>query len=146
MGICYGHQLLCLALLGQHAVRKNPNGLEVGWREVHFDASEIQIPGVGEREIVWQYHYDEVTVLPDGSHQLAGNDHTGVQAFINLEQRLFGTQFHPEFDREAGNEIYIKHRESLTEHGYDVDEMIKRGPTIDTGKVFFGYFLGLGET
>lgn len=142
MGICYGHQLLCLALVGEHAVRQSPNGLEAGWCKVSFDRSVVRIPGVGKSEVVWEYHYDEVIALPEGSQLFATNHHTQIQAFINREQHLLGTQFHPEFDRESGNEIYIKNRESLEKHHLDVDEMIKHGPSIDTGTVFFSYFLG----
>jgi len=29
-GICYGHQLLCQAIVGPHAVRRTPEGLEAG--------------------------------------------------------------------------------------------------------------------
>ncbi len=32
MGICYGHQLVCRALVGIHAVRPAPDGFEVGWQ------------------------------------------------------------------------------------------------------------------
>ena len=141
MGICYGHQLLCLALVGERAVRSSPNGFEAGWREVAFDRKELQIPGVGEREIVWQSHFDEVTALPDGSCLFASSPHTRIQGWINQKQRLLGTQFHPEFDRQAGNEIYLKDRKLLEKHGYDVDRMLRRGPSIDTGSLFFGYFL-----
>ena len=142
MGICYGHQLLCLALVGKHAVRSSPTGLEAGWCEVSFDQRGVSIPGVGKNEVVWEYHYDEVIALPEGSQLLATNPHTRIQAFINRELRLLGTQFHPEFDKESGDAIYIRDREILKKHHYDVDEMIKYGPSIDTGNIFFSYFLG----
>jgi len=35
-GICYGHQLICLALVGKKSIRSAPNGLEAGWCPVHF--------------------------------------------------------------------------------------------------------------
>jgi GMP synthase (glutamine-hydrolysing) len=99
---------------------------------------------VEESEVVWQHHFDEVTELPEGSALLATNPHSRIQAYINHRQRLFGTQFHPEFDKQAGNDIFVDDRELLENHGYDVDTMIRQGPSFDTGKVFFGFFLGLG--
>ena len=141
MGICYGHQLIALALMGKEAVRSAPNGLEVGWGEVHFNHKAKEIFRIKESEVVWQHHFDEVVVLPDGSELLGTNAHTKVQAYVNYEQKLFGTQFHPEFGREVGNKIYLRDRELLKKHNYNVDEIIEEGPSIDTGKIFFGFFL-----
>ena len=141
MGICYGHQLIALALMGKEAVRSVPNGLEVGWGEVHFNDKAQEIFRIRESEVVWQHHFDEVVVLPDGSELLGTNAHTKVQAYVNYEQKLFGTQFHPEFGRESGNKIYLRDRELLKKHNYNVDEIIEKGPSIDTGKIFFGFFL-----
>ena len=141
MGICYGHQLLCLALIGKHAVRSSPNGLEAGWEVVRFDNKAMELLGIRESEVVWQHHFDEVIELPQGSELLATNAHTEIQAYVNYEQRLFGTQFHPEFDRETGNRLYQEDRELLERNNYNVDEMIKGGPSIEAGKIFFGFFL-----
>ena len=141
MGICYGHQLLCRALVGKHAVRKNPNGFEAGWVKVKFNKSAMDLFDVNESEVVWQHHFDEVIELPEGSESLATNEHTNIQSFINTEQNLFGTQFHPEFDKEAGDKIYIKDKKLLETHNYSVEEIIKRSPSMDTGRVFFDYFL-----
>ena len=91
--------------------------------------------------MVWQHHFDEVTVLPEASELLATNSHTSIQAYINYEQRLFGTQFHPEFDKEAGNKIFLKDRKLLERNNYDVDEITRQKPSFETGKVFFGFFL-----
>jgi GMP synthase-like glutamine amidotransferase len=141
MGICYGHQLLCRALVGRQAVRACPNGLEAGWRRVAFINGAMALLGVGENELVWQHHFDEVTELPDGSVLLATNQHSSIQAYINPEQRLLGTQFHPEFDREVGNQIFLEDRALLEKNGYDADELVKQGPSFDVGRVFFGFFL-----
>ena len=141
MGICYGHQLICRALVGKHAVRSSPNGLEAGWGNVTFVNNSMKILGVGESEIVWQHHFDEVTELPEGSELLATNSHTKIQAYINYEQRLFGTQFHPEFDKETGDKIFLKDRELLEKNNYNVDEIIRQGPSFEVGKVFFEFFL-----
>ena len=141
MGICYGHQLLCRALVGKHAVRKNPKGFEAGWVNIKFNGSAMDLFGVKESEVVWHHHFDEVIELPEGSNLLATNEHTDIQSFINAEQNIFGTQFHPEFDKEVGDKIYLKDRKLLETHNYSVEDIIKRSPSLDTGRVFFDYFL-----
>jgi GMP synthase (glutamine-hydrolysing) len=143
MGICYGHQLVCRALVGKQAVRPCPNGLEAGWREVTFVHGAIETLGVRENERVWQHHFDEVTELPAGSELWATNPHSGIQAYINREQRLLGTQFHPEFDRETGNKIFLDDAELLEQNGYDAEVLIKQEPSFDVGNVFFAFFLSL---
>ena len=140
MGICYGHQLVCRALVGKHAVRSSPKGMEAGWKAVRFDKNAMMTLGVRESEVVWQHHFDEVTEIPAGSELLATNEHTQIQAYVNYEGRLFGTQFHPEFDMENGNDIYLRDRKLLEENNYAVDEIVKGGPSLDSGIVFFGFF------
>ena len=142
MGTCYGHQLICLALVGENAVRKAPAGFEVGWKKVIFTDKAREILDVREEETVWQHHFDEVVEIPKGSQLLATNTHTKIQAYINYEQHLFGSQFHPEFDREAGNRIFLRDRELLTSHRYDAEKIVKDAPSLDTGKVFYPFFLG----
>jgi GMP synthase-like glutamine amidotransferase len=141
MGICYGHQLVCKALVGDHAVRQAPIGLEAGWAEVNFINKGPEILGVNKTERIWQHHFDEVTELPEGSELLATNQHTRIQAYINKDQTLFSTQFHPEFDKEAGNNWFLDDRELLEKNNYDVDELVKQGPSIDSGRIFFHFFI-----
>ena len=143
MGICYGHQLVCKALIGGHAVRSSPNGLEAGWGKVAFNDKGKELLGVRESEVLWQHHFDEVTELPEGSQLLATNPHSKIQAYVNFEQHLLGTQFHPEFDRETGNHLYLEDKQLLEKNGYNVNEMIKGGPSFETGKVFFGFLFQL---
>ena len=141
MGICYGHQLVCRALVGKHAVRACPNGMEAGWRPVKFLDQAVKALGIRETERVWQHHFDEVAEPPEGSELWATNTHCRVQAYINRDQHLLGTQFHPEFDKELGNQIYLDDRDLLEKNGYNADAIIKHGPSFDVGGVFFGYFL-----
>jgi GMP synthase (glutamine-hydrolysing) len=143
MGICYGHQLVCRALLGKGAVQSSPKGIEAGWSPVRFDQNAMKYLGVRESEVVWQHHFDEVIEIPPGSQLLATNAHTHIQAYVNFEWHLLGIQFHPEFDREAGNKIYLEDRKLLEKNGYNVDEMVKGGPSFETGKTLFGFFFTL---
>lgn len=144
VGVCYGHQLLCRALLGPEAVGRCPGGIEAGWIEVEMTGSGLAIPGVSSRVRVLQSHFDRVIGVPEGAEVVATNGHTRIQAFVDGRRRLMGFQFHPEFDREAGIGMFLKDRELLEGNGIDVDKALAGGPSIDTGAVFFGYFFGGG--
>jgi len=141
MGICYGHQLVCRALLGRQSVQASPNKLEAGWEDIYFNDEAINILNLGASEKIWQHHFDEVIELPKGSELLARNAHTEIQAYINYEHRLFGTQFHPEVDRKAGNEVFLRDRDLLEEYNCNVEKIVQEGPSIEAGKVFFDFFL-----
>ncbi len=141
MGICYGHQLMCRALLEQKAIQASPNGFEAGWKKVSFSPEARQLFNVKESERVWQHHFDEVIQLPVGSILLATNPHTKVQAYMNVEYRLLGTQFHPEFDKIDGDQYFIHDREFIEKNNYQVNDIVKLGPTFNVGKTFFNYFL-----
>ncbi len=141
MGICYGHQWINLALLGKSAVRASPKGFEVGWCDISLCDDIMGLPDTVQKITVWQHHFDEVIKLPVNSTIIATSSHSTIQAYINSELCLFGTQFHPEFDWESGNQYFIKDRDLLSKHNFNIDEIIKCKPSIDTGKLFFGFFL-----
>jgi GMP synthase (glutamine-hydrolysing) len=141
MGICYGHQVLCRALVGPDAVRRNPKGLDAGWRGVRFTDLGRELLGLRRGEVVWQSHFDEVVEMPPGSELLATSDTTRVESFLHERLKLLGTQFHPEFDEEKGNAQFAKERALFEGHGLDVDAMIRGRPSFDTGRVMVGFFL-----
>jgi len=141
MGICYGHQLICRALLGPRAVRRSPLGLEAGWCKVSFQDGPLRIRGLSESETLWQHHFDEVVEVPAGSRIIATNSHSRIQSYINTELCLFGTQFHPEYDREKGNAFFLEDRALLEAHQYHVDEIIRQGPSVESGRIFLDFFL-----
>lgn len=101
LGICYGHQLLAHALGGR--VGYNPNGLELGTRDIHLqqvavrDALFGHLPAVFPAQLV---HAQSVLELPAGAVVLAQNDHDAHQAY-RLGDTTWGVQFHPEFNAAA---------------------------------------------
>ncbi len=141
MGICYGHQLICRALVGESAVRASPNGFEAGWGEIAFNQRGIEVLGLHPIEKMWQHHFDEVIALPPGSEVIACSHHSEIQATINPGLRLLGTQFHPEVTSAVGNRIFKKDQALLREYGYDVDKITSEGPSKDAGRLLFDYFL-----
>lgn len=102
LGSCNGMQLAASVLGGKSDA--SPNGPEDGL------ARDIQLTEAGRAHPLLQgrtdgyavpcVHRDEVTELPEGAVLLAGNAHSGVQAFA-FEQngiKFWGMQYHPELD------------------------------------------------
>lgn len=139
MGICYGHQLLARVLSGKSSVARCKS-VELGWLPVDF-LPTWPVPGLNGSRAVWQSHYDCVRTLPPGSVVTASSSHTPVQAFINKELKLFGTQFHPEFDRESGNSCFADDPEIFLNNGISLEETLEGGPDFNTGEVVFDHFL-----
>ncbi|MCC6872310.1 MAG: type 1 glutamine amidotransferase [Candidatus Fermentibacter daniensis] len=141
MGICYGHQLLARAFKGLEAVRRNPEGGETGWLAVHWSPAASGMIGIPRVTRVFQFHYDEVVVLPDGGVVLGWSPVTSIESFVSLEAGLFGVQFHPEFDRESGNALFSKERDKIAASGLDADRLIEDGPDPAVDGRFFRFFL-----
>jgi GMP synthase (glutamine-hydrolysing) len=106
-GVCFGHQLLAQTFGGK--VEKCRHGWELGTvtlsltEEGKTDPLFSEVP---ESFPTQMSHGDVVTALPPGAVPLAQNDHWAHQAF-KLGDRIWGTQFHPEFTPEIiANLIY----------------------------------------
>jgi GMP synthase (glutamine-hydrolysing) len=145
MGICYGHQLLARAMLGRGAVRRNPAGVEVGWGTVHFSPLASAKIGLPPSCRIFQYHFDEVVSLTDSAVVLGWNGHTLIQAFFDEALGLFGVQFHPEFDKEAGNRHFLKESASISAQGFSAERIAQEGPEPDADGRFFRFFLNISR-
>ncbi|KAF2297848.1 hypothetical protein GH714_004021 [Hevea brasiliensis] len=51
---------------------------------------------IGDRQVVWMSHGDEVVRLPEGFEVVARSQQGGVAAVENREKRFCGLQYHPE--------------------------------------------------
>ena len=96
-GICFGHQLLAQALGGR--AEKCLQGWELGTAAISLNPEGCSDPlftGLPAYFLAQQSHGDVVTELPPGAISFAHNSHWHIQAF-KLGERIWGTQFHPEF-------------------------------------------------
>ncbi|KAA3607103.1 MAG: glutamine amidotransferase [Planctomycetota bacterium] len=126
LGVCYGHQLVAQALGGEAGW--NHHGREIGSIEVHLHDAAQSDPLFGELSspfVAQASHSQSVLRLPPQSTLLAGNGHDPHQAF-RWGDRVWGTQFHPEFDGDiaAG---YVRDRgEALKAEGLDPQALLQK--------------------
>lgn len=99
LGICYGFQMMALALGGEVA--------HTGKRE--YGSTDASLGGDGgtllagqpAKQTVWMSHGDSVAKAPQGFQVLASTASTPVAAFANDERCLYGVQWHPEVKHSA---------------------------------------------
>jgi len=93
LGICYGHQMIVQAFGG--VVQK---GLEreYGKKLAMLDNTSPIFNGLEKNEQVWMSHFDQIVELPPSFENIGFTDTCSIAAFHNLEEKLFGVQFHPE--------------------------------------------------
>lgn len=100
LGICLGAQLIADVLGGK--VTKNPH-TEIGWFPVHLTDNARYSPlfsFLPEKLMVFHWHGDTFSTLPDDAILLAGNDACSHQA-VMYKERVFGFQFHMESTQES---------------------------------------------
>ena len=125
LGVCLGHQLLAQTLGGKVEVAKNP---EYGWHEVEFSTTNDPLfNGMEKVSCFFQYHGDEVTILPEKAVVLAHSTACRYQAFRIDGKNVWGIQFHPEIMPNLAENILVSRRDILNSKGVDVDSMIKKG-------------------
>jgi GMP synthase (glutamine-hydrolysing) len=93
LGICYGMQLIALALGGK------VQGAEVG----EYGRSQLTVSDNGRllagtpgEQTCWMSHRDTVFSPPPGFTALASSTASPVAAFESADQGIYGIQFHPE--------------------------------------------------
>jgi GMP synthase (glutamine-hydrolysing) len=123
LGVCFGHQLLAQALGGE--VRAHPRGREMSTVTIERLMDDPLLAGL-EREIrVNACHSDTVAELPPGAAVLARNEHDAHQV-LRFGERVYGVQFHPEFDA-AVMRAYVEARaELLGSEGQDLAALRER--------------------
>lgn len=98
IGICLGAQLIADVIGGK--VTKNPY-IEIGWFKIRLKDETRSSPlfsFLPEEPMVFHWHGDTFSTLPDDAVPLAENDACPHQAF-RYKERVFGFQFHMESTR-----------------------------------------------
>jgi len=103
LGICYGMQLLTLALGGQVAASTHR---EYGPATVEVSQACALFP-VGQYP-VWMSHGDRIECPPPGFIPLASSANSPVAAFGDDQRRYYGVQFHPEVHHTPGGREMLR--------------------------------------
>ncbi|MFC4439882.1 MULTISPECIES: type 1 glutamine amidotransferase [Natrialbaceae] len=102
LGICWGHQLLADALGG---TVEDMGAYEVGYSEIEQVGDSRLFDGISRDFTAFTSHADEVSALPDGAEPLAQNRYSN-HGF--RKGRVFGVQFHPEYDTRTARDLVHK--------------------------------------
>ena len=111
LGICYGHQILAAYFLGKSCLKRMEHP-EFGWNPVKLQNS-ILFKGV-DTEVFCHIHYDSVACLSSDFSVIAENEF-GIQGFQYKSCRVFGLQFHPDFNFQQTTTIFKELRKSEPE-------------------------------
>ncbi|WP_430504490.1 GMP synthase subunit A [Haloparvum sp. PAK95] len=105
LGICLGMQLIAAELDGRVG-----GGDYGGYADVDVEIVDEEDPLIGSlapETRVWASHADEVKELPSGFTHTATSDVCDVEAMSNVEDGLYGVQWHPEVAHtEEGQEVF----------------------------------------
>jgi GMP synthase-like glutamine amidotransferase len=139
LGICFGHQLIAKAILGEKGVRR-ADLPEIGWKEVKVVKNNSLFSKVEENFLVFNSHFDEVHNLDDRFDVLATSDQSDVSAFQVKDSPVWGIQFHPEINLENGKRFImdIKHMAPMLDLDWEIENARETGISKTLFETFYG--------
>ncbi len=115
VGICFGHQLIALALGG--TVEKSERGWGIGLHQATFDTLPAWHDGGDPSFGVLVSHQDQVTQLPQGMARLAGSSFC-PNAVTQVGTHMLTFQGHPEFETGYSRGLIEFRRQTLDQRRY----------------------------
>jgi GMP synthase-like glutamine amidotransferase len=117
VGICFGHQLVALALGGKAELSQSGWGVGVHTAKV-VPGIEFMLPPL-ETYTALVSHQDQVTELPADAECLAGSDFCPY-AMMRIGNHILTFQGHPEFKTEYSRKLMNFRQEILGESTYSI--------------------------
>ncbi len=124
LGVCFGHQLLAVALGGE--VGDNPRGRQIGTTRIQLTPEGEADPLLGvlpNPATVQETHVQSVLRPPPDAVLLARDEHDPHQA-LRYGPRAWSVQFHPEMRAEMLRAYIEARRPRLVEEGLDPDALL----------------------
>jgi GMP synthase (glutamine-hydrolysing) len=122
-GICYGHQLIADALGGR--ADYNQNGKEYGTVNISLtnnSKTDLLFTDLEKVFKAHECHSQSVVALPENAVRLAYNHHDDNQAYC-IDNRIWGVQFHPEFDENHMHDYVDCFESELISSGLKPDQI-----------------------
>ena len=94
LGICYGMQLI--AYLSEGGKVHPTSEREFGAATLDVDRRGALFGDLPDGINVWMSHGDRIDSLPEGFHAIGHTQNSPIAAMANLDQDIYGLQFHPE--------------------------------------------------
>jgi len=120
LGICFGHQLLGMALGGRSG--PNPRGREIGTVTLTLRASDPIVAGPHSFPVSMT-HLDVVQELPPNATVIASTA-LDPHAAIRFAENTWGVQFHPEMNDEIIGDYIASLRDKLIGEGIDPEALL----------------------
>lgn len=127
LGVCYGHHLLAHALGGE--VGPSPGGREMGTVTVELTRGKREdqlLHALPDAFPVHMTHEESVLRLPAGIAPMGSTEQDPNAVFAVPGKRVWGVQFHPEFDADIMRAYIEGRRETLEEEGRKPDRLLKQ--------------------
>ncbi|TWI52696.1 GMP synthase-like glutamine amidotransferase [Pseudomonas duriflava] len=116
LGVCFGHQLLALALGG--VAERAAGGWGLGVQRFDIVQSYAwQSPPLQDVSLIVS-HQDQVTSLPPNAQCVASSDYCPHAVFV-LDDRVLGVQGHPEFTPDYAYQLLVKRQSSFSPERYE---------------------------
>jgi GMP synthase-like glutamine amidotransferase len=115
IGICFGHQIICVALGGQ--VEKSPKGWGLGMSTNQIYSHLPWMIPKKEHVNILVSHQDQVTQIPPGMTLIASNNFCPNYMLIK-DNHILTVQGHPEFSMTFERRLLERKKALLTENQY----------------------------
>jgi len=124
LGVCFGHQLLAYAFGGR--VDNNPKGIEIGTVCVSLNKSAADDLLLNKMEQSFPGHVSHkqtVTELPENAIVLASSAMESYQAICYKRNKVWGLQFHPEFNADITRLYTDALKNIIIKDGFDFNRV-----------------------